>query len=99
LLNHWREKGVFVKLSRRAVNQANYNRNEIYQLDIPFPEYNEQREIADVINSVESKMLLYEQEKGLLEELFRTLLHQLMTGQIRVNDINLPESLAEMNQN
>jgi type I restriction enzyme S subunit len=87
LLNHYREQEVFVKLSRRAVNQANYNRNEIYELKIPFPKYEEQREIAETIMAVENKMFLHESKKNLLEELFRTLLHQLMTGQTRVNEI------------
>jgi type I restriction enzyme, S subunit len=90
LLNHYREEGVFVKLSRRAVNQANYNRNEIFELKIPFPKYEEQREIVKAIEAVESKIHLHESKKTLLEELFRTLLHQLMTGQTRVNEIDLP---------
>jgi len=89
LLNHLREQGVFVKLSRRAVNQANYNKNEISVLKIPAPTYDEQHEIADTIGTVESKLLLLEQKRGLLEELFRTLLHQLMTAQIRVNELDL----------
>jgi len=88
LLNHYREQEVFVKLSRRAVNQANYNRNEIFELKIPFPEYSEQCEIALAIGAVESKIYLHESKKNLLEELFRTLLHQLMTGQVRVSEID-----------
>ena len=91
LLNHYREQEVFVKLSRRAVNQANYNRNEIFELKIPFPKCDEQCEIAKTIGTVESKIHFFEAKKQLLEELFRTLLHQLMTGQIRVNEIELSE--------
>ena len=53
LMNHWREEGVFVKLARRAVNQANYNRNEISVLKIPLPTYAEQREIAVTIGALE----------------------------------------------
>ncbi len=88
LLNHYREQEVFVKLSRRAVNQANYNRNEIFELKIPFPKYEEQREIAETILAVENKLLLHESKRNLLEELFRNLLHQLMTGRIRVNELD-----------
>jgi len=90
LLNYYREKEVFVKLSRRAVNQSNYNRNEIFELKIPFPKFEEQYKIAKTIGAIESKIHLHESKKNLLEELFRTLLHQLMTGQIRVNEIDLP---------
>ncbi len=90
LLNHYREQEVFIKLSRRAVNQANYNRNEIFELKIPFPKYEEQCEIAETIGAVESKIQRHESKNNLLEELFRTLLHQLMTGKTRVNNIDLP---------
>ncbi len=90
LLNHFREREVFIKLARRAVNQANYNRNEIFELNIPFPKYEEQREITETIGAVESKRYIHERKKNLLEDLFRTLLHQLMTGQVRVNEIDLP---------
>jgi type I restriction enzyme S subunit len=48
----------------------------------------EQKEIADCIETIEEKLQLITEKKDLLEELFRTLLHQLMTGQIRVNEIS-----------
>ena len=89
LMNHYREKEVFVKLSRRAVNQANYNRNEIYELKMPLPSYKEQVEIAQTIGAVEGKIKAHEDKKNLLEELFRTLLHQLMTGEVRVKDLDI----------
>jgi type I restriction enzyme S subunit len=94
LMNYYRETSVFLKLARRAVNQANYNRNEISVLKIPKPTYREQREIADAIAAVDAKVHHHRQKKLKLEDLFRTMLHQLMTAQIRVNDINLP-SLEE----
>ncbi|MFC2062540.1 restriction endonuclease subunit S [Chloroflexota bacterium] len=89
LLNHFREEGIFVRLSRRAVNQANYNRNELASLKIPVPKYNEQTEMAETIGVVESNLKIYENKRNLLQELFHTLLHQLMTAQIRVNDMEL----------
>lgn len=89
LMNHWREKEVFVRLARRAVNQANYNRNEISVLKIPSPCYEEQREIANAIGVVDSKLALYRCKHTALNDLFGTLLHQLMTAQIRVYDLDL----------
>jgi type I restriction enzyme, S subunit len=91
LMNHFRAKGVFLKLARRAVNQANYNRNEISVLNIPLPTYQEQREIADTIRAVDARLLQHRQKIENLNELFRTVLHQLMTAQIRVNELELPE--------
>jgi len=87
LMNHYREQEVFVKLSRRAVNQANYNKNEISELKIPFPPYDEQVKIAETVGAVENKIHAHESKKNLLEELFRTLLHQLMRGEVRTADL------------
>jgi type I restriction enzyme S subunit len=89
LLNYWRECGIFSRLARRAVNQANYNKNEISVLNIPLPDYYEQLEIANQLNLIESKLSIINGEKQQLQDLFRTLLHQLMTAQIRVDDLNL----------
>jgi len=91
LMNYFRERGVFVKLARRAVNQANYNRNEISVLKIPVPSVSEQREIADAIAKADALMDSQRRKLIALNDLFRTLLHQLMTGQARVNEIALPE--------
>ena len=91
LMNHFRETSVFLKLARRAVNQANYNRNEISVLKIPLPTHQEQREIADAIAAMDAKIDHHRQKKAKLTDLFRTLLHQLMTAQLRVHDLDLPE--------
>jgi type I restriction enzyme S subunit len=87
LMNHYREEGVFIKLSRRAVNQANYNRNEISVLPIPVPPYKEQVEIAITIGKFEMKLEHHKKKKQTLTALFKTLLHELMTGQRRVHEL------------
>ncbi|ATG91859.1 restriction endonuclease subunit S [Methylomonas koyamae] len=91
LMNYYRDIGVFIQLSRRAVNQANYNKNEISVLHIPFPQYSEQCEIASIINQVEAKIDFHTNKKQLLTELFNTMLHKLMTAEIRVNELDLAE--------
>jgi len=97
LMNHFRQTSVFLKLARRAVNQANYNRNEISVLKIPLPTYQEQREIADAITAVDAKISNHREKQSKLEELFRTLLHQLMTAQIRIQDPDLDKILGDAN--
>lgn len=54
LLNYYREVGVFIGLARRAVNQANFNKNEVLDLVVPVPPYREQLEIANRLNGIES---------------------------------------------
>ena len=89
LMNHYREEGVFVKLARRAVNQANYNKNEISALKIPRPTYDEQVEMANVIHGVEEKTQKHQEKRDALQDLFRTLLHALMTAKIRVHEADV----------
>ncbi|MEZ5106792.1 MAG: restriction endonuclease subunit S [Draconibacterium sp.] len=94
LMNHYREEGVFIKLSRRAVNQANYNRNEISVLPIPLPPYKEQVAIANIITKIENKINHQKSKKQTLTDLFNSLLHNLMTGERRVHEIEF-EALSK----
>lgn len=89
LFNWYRGKGVFIQLARRAVNQANYNKNEISVLKIPRPKRDEQVEIADALNLVDDTLATHQRKLEGLQEMFKTLLHQLMTAQLRVNDLDL----------
>ncbi len=84
LLNYYRDAGVFLSLARRAVNQANYNRNEILALRIPLPRFDEQQEIAGILSAADQKIAAEEARQNALEDLFKTLLHHLMTGRLRV---------------
>jgi len=95
LMNFWREEGVFVRLSRRAVNQANYNKNEISVLKIPVPPYDEQLKIAEMIKKIESKIKYHKSIKQTLTALFNTLMHELMTGQRRVHELEF-EKIEEI---
>jgi len=85
LMNYYRDKEVFSKLARRAVNQANYNRNEIYDLEIPAPSYSEQVEIAEIIEKIQIKIHITQKKLALHKKLFITMLHELMSGERRIN--------------
>lgn len=66
------------------------DRNAFKHLPITVPKKEEQIEIGRIIMTIDNKIELANAKKVTLEELFRTLLNQLMTGQIRVNEIDLP---------
>ena len=89
LMNYLRVTGVFAKLARRAVNQANYNRNEIYVLKIPIPTYQEQKEIADVIDQIDKKIQAHKTLKESYTMLFSSLLDQLMSGELNIEQVDL----------
>jgi len=58
---------------------------------IPVPSLEEQREIAGVFASLDRKEKVHQRKHATLTALFRTLLHQLMTAQLRVHDLDLSE--------
>lgn len=58
-------------------------------LRVPFPSEDEQREIVVILDSLDRKIALHRQKGAVLAELFQSLLHKLMTGKIRVGDLDL----------
>jgi len=54
---------------------------------IPKPSLKEQNEIAITFISLDRKISFYEKKKRTLTDLFKTLLHELMTGKRRVHEI------------
>jgi len=79
LLNYYRVTGVFIKLSRRAVNQANYNRNEIRILRIPLPPLSEQKKIAHILSKIQQAIETQEQIIKTTQELKKSLMQKLFT--------------------
>ncbi len=58
-------------------------------MPIPFPPLDEQREIVAILDAIDRKIDLHERKRAVLEDLFKALLHKLMTGEIRVADLDL----------
>ena len=57
---------------------------------VPVPDEGEQIEIARTLEACDAKISMHQRKRVALTALFRTLLHQLMTAQIRVHDLDLP---------
>lgn len=49
----------------------------------------EQRAIVAILNAIDRKIDLHKRKRAVLDELFKSLLHRLMTGEIRVADLDL----------
>ena len=67
-----------------GVSVPTLNRNVIHPILVGLPPLPEQREIARVLSVVDRKIEAEEGRKRALEELFRSMLHHLMTGKLRV---------------
>lgn len=63
----------------------------LQNLPIAKPKYEEAKEIGGRLQLIEKKREQAVKKKTLLNDLFRTLLHQLMTAQVRVNSLDLSE--------
>ena len=46
-------------------------------------------EIIEILNSIDKKIDIHKKKQAVFEDLFKTLLHKLMTGEIRVNELDL----------
>lgn len=68
----------------------NLSNTVLRSMPVFYPKKNVQAEIANILDANEQKALVHEQKMLCLQALFRTLLHQLMTAQIRVHDLDLP---------
>lgn len=95
-------KFVFYKLQhlnlarfRSGVSVPTLNRNAFSGLLVSKPALDEQKEIASILSSLNSKIEFNNNKKIELQDLFKTMLNQLMSGQLRVKDIDL-SALADL---
>lgn len=86
---------LFHKVGRSAHGTMTLMSSEIAQFIIPLPDKRTQREVASAIETIERKHEQHQRKHTALTTLFRTLLHQLMTAQLRVYDLALPELEAK----
>lgn len=73
-----------------ADGKYNLNTGTIDGLPLPLPPtLDEQREIVAILDAINRKIDLHKKKRAVLDELFKSLLHKLMTGEIRVADLDL----------
>ncbi len=70
--------------------QPNISSNQIECIRIPLPTIDEQRVIGKILSQIDLKIKVAENQNTTLRQLFKSMLHQLMTGQIRVNNLEIP---------
>lgn len=78
-----------------GANQRNLNMALLRGFEIAYPTPDEQAVAVDLLTFLDRKIAIVEARMKTHDDLFRTLLHQLMTAQIRVNDLDLSEQEAD----
>lgn len=79
------------RLDSGAANPA-LNRNFLHEEVISWPKSDEQLEIAAILQTIDRKISVQQRKRTTLQELFKTMLHELMTGEIRVADLDIDVS-------
>ena len=73
-------------VATRGVSQSNVSASKLKHFGIALPSVAEQEIAMGILVSIDHKIEAEEGHRAALEALFRTLLHQLMTGKVRVGD-------------
>jgi type I restriction enzyme S subunit len=83
------------KIVPSAHGTMTLNLDDVETLKIPCPaEQAEANEIVAILDAIDRKIDLHRRKRTVLEDLFKALLHKLMTGELRVADLDL-SALAE----
>jgi type I restriction enzyme S subunit len=81
-LNASATQGRLKMLASRGVSQTNISASKLRGFAVPLPSVSEQDEIAKILEACGKVIALLEKESALLDELFRALLEELMTGRL-----------------
>ena len=82
-------KAYFLKVAHKTTNLASINSTKLKAFPVLIPTLGEQREIVTILDAIDRKIDLHQRKRAVLEELFKVLLHKLMTGEIRVGDLDI----------
>lgn len=85
-------KAYFLMVAHKTTNLACINTTKLRAFPVVRPELDEQREIASILQTIDRKISVHERKRATLRDLFQTMLHQLMTAQIRVDNLDIDTS-------
>ncbi|MEW6441320.1 MAG: restriction endonuclease subunit S [bacterium] len=85
-------KAYFLSVAHRTTNLACINSTKLRDFPVILPDIEEQEEIARVLGSIDFTIEAQSNMLRSIQALFSSMLHLLMTGQVRVNHLNLDEA-------
>ncbi len=92
-LNHyfnWDATQLRLKsIATQAIGQSNISASRLRGFPVPVPSLREQEQIVNDVDCLDRKLTIHRRKYATLTDLFRTLLHQLMTGQTRVDHLKI----------
>jgi len=90
-INKFKPKFFYYVMLNLKIKSRGYNRHYplLRKNEVPLPPFPEQKRIVNILSTVDNKIEVEESRKSILKELFKTMLHKLMTGEIRLKDIEV----------
>lgn len=88
-LNSPLTKKQIIGTAKRAVAQSSINQGDVKSILVPKPTLEEQSEIFEALDATEAKIAYVTDKAAVLRDLFRTLLHELMTAKTRVREFEI----------
>ncbi len=82
-------KAYFLSVAHRTTNLACINKTKLGAFPVLIPSPEDQTDIVKSLQAADAKITAEEQRKAALESVFQSTLQQLMTGQIRVEKVDL----------
>lgn len=85
------DKNFISSISGGAIGsqQPNISATKIESIPVPIPPRNIQEKIAQILSAIDIKLNAEQNNKRAIEELFKTMLNDLMTAKIRVNNLEV----------
>ncbi|WP_051822149.1 restriction endonuclease subunit S [Desulfonatronum thiodismutans] len=83
-------KSYFLSVAHKTTNLACINTTKLKAFPVLLPPQDQQKGIVDACSSIDRKIRIATSKKNQLQDLFRTLLHELMTAKTRVHELELP---------
>ena len=88
-LTHLRVSGFFTSQRNMSSINSVYNASLSATIPIWFPDADQQGEIVAILDAIDRKIALHRRKRTVLEDLFKELLHKLMTGKIWMGKLDL----------
>ena len=80
-------KAYFLKVAHKTTNLACINTTKLKAFPVLIPVLEEQCEIVTILGAIDRKIDLHRRKRAVLEELFKAFLHKLMTGEMKVGEL------------
>lgn len=81
-------KAYFLKVAHRTTHLASINSTKVKAFPVLLPSMEEQSQIVELLSAVDRKRAVEEERREALDGLFKSLVHNLISGEVRVHELD-----------